>query len=263
MTLFKRMISVTAAGVTHDQPRISVVVERQADSTETTGTVDLYNLNPGKSDAIYERATSCVIQAGYPSIIATIFDGQVQRVRRPRQNLAHITHLELGDQTREVDTLGGISSRSYDGPVTVQQLINDFVGDMGLAVGPLDQVPASATITDFVWYGPSGDALTAIGKRFGVTWFEDDGLIRFRKDQPQSDAANVMVSPLTGLVGIPQPTDEGAECLMYLNPAVKIGGIINLESKSISGGFRVVGLRHDAENWAAGPFTTWVDLREL
>ena len=63
-------------------------------------------------------------------------------MRRPRENLAHITHIELGDAVRSRDTLGGITSRSYDGPVTVRQIAADFVRDMGLTFGPLDAIPA-------------------------------------------------------------------------------------------------------------------------
>ena len=136
MVLYGRHISVSVAGLVITEPRIRAVVERQADATETTGSVAIYNLAPSREGQIYERAADIQIQAGYPSTIATIFEGQVQRVRRPRENLAHITHIELGDAVRSRDTLGGITSRSYDGPVTVRQIAADFVRDMGLTFGP-------------------------------------------------------------------------------------------------------------------------------
>ena len=265
MTLFHRIIRVQVAGLTLTEPRIAASVDFPADKTQATGTVNIYNLAPANAERIYERGESITIQAGYPSTIATIFDGSVQRPRRHRQELAHITHMTLGDQVHNIARLGGETTRSYDGPVSVRQVAQDIVADMGLVVGPLDAIPGGATITNFVWNGPSQVGLTVATKRFNVKWFEDDGVIRFRaidNAQPQPDAPTVTITPDTGLVGTPQETDEGAEVVMFLNPQVKRGGIMNVQSSALSGRFRTVALRHDADNWS-GPFTTWADLRPL
>ena len=262
MVLYGRRISVSVAGLAISQPRITVAMERQADETQTTGTVAIYNLAPARQQQIFERQGPIQIEAGYPDTVASIFDGQVQRVRHPRQNLARITIIELGDMVRDAGRAGAVSSRSYDGPVTARQIATDFVADMGLTVGPLDAIPAGATRTDFAWAGPSGAGLTVALSPFNVRWFEDDGVIRFRRGMPQPDAPTVTISPETGLVGSPLSTDEGAECTMFLNPQTKVGGVLTLTSEALSGSYRIVGLRHDADNWS-GPFTTWVDLREL
>ena len=263
MVLYGRHISVSVAGLVITEPRIRATVERQADATETTGSVAIYNLAPTRERQIYERSADIQIQAGYPDTIATIFEGQVQRVRHPRQNLARITHIELGDAVRSRKTLGGITSRSYDGPVSVRQIAADFVRDMGLTFGPLDAIPADATVSNFAWAGSAAIGLQTVLRRFGTSWFEDDRVIRFRRaNRSQPDAPTVTISPSTGLVGAPLQTDEGAECTMFLNPQARIGGVLGLTSETLSGSYRIVGLRHDADNWA-DPFVTWVDLREL
>ena len=71
-----------------------------------------------------------------------------------------------------------------------------------------------------------------------------------------------MVTPMTGLVGAPEPTDEGAEVVMFLNPKAKIGGQLSLQSDTLTGLYRIVALRHEFDNWE-GAFTTWTDLREI
>ena len=239
MTLYGRHISVAVAGLVISNPRINVQIERQADGTQTTGTVKIYNLSTAREQQIYNRGSAITIEVGYPGTIATIFDGQLQRVQHPRQNLARVTHIELGDGVHEKDRLGGTTSRSYDGPVRIRQIARDFVSDMdkgktpegfggfgslgdfvpdarpalGLSVGPLDHIPADATITNFAYAGPANEGLTLALKRVGVRWFEDDGVIRFRAPgTTQPDAPTVRVSPSTGLIGAALPTDEGAEC---------------------------------------------------
>lgn len=261
--LFRRVIEVTVAGLFITQPRIRAVVEREAGESQTKGAVQIYNLSPGHSEQIYERAEAISLQAGYPSTIASIFEGNVQRVRRPRQNLAHITHIELGDMTHSPDTLGGSTNRTYEGLETYRNIVADFIFDMGLAMGPLTVIDIGLSVRDYTWSGRSTDGLTNLLGRIGIKWFEDDGVIRFQRGNfPQPDAPVISISPASGLVGTVAPTDEGVEAKMFLNPQVRIGNVIDLFSRDLPGRYRVVGLKHEADNWK-GPFTTWVDLREL
>ena len=287
MTLYRRRIVVDVAGITITEPRITAQVERHADDTQSTGGVSIYNLSPSNSDRIYERGTDIRIQAGYPDTLGTIFEGQVQRVRRHRQALAHITHIKLGDTVHAPATLGGLTIRTYAGGVSVRRIVTDIVtqdmgrqGDVqtedpsviaggqsvfrGLRIGPLDAIDPSWELINFSFTGPASEALTISLKRFGVKWYEDDGAVRFRREgMAQSDAPTITITPVTGLIGAPQPTDEGAEVVMFLHPQVKIGGILDLQSDTLTDRFRIVALVHDADNWASSPFTTWCDLREL
>ena len=47
-------------------------------------------------------------------------------------------------------------------------------------------------------------------------------------------------------------TDEGAELSVFLNPAITLGSLITLESESLEGQWKVVGIRVAADNWS-GP----------
>ena len=134
MTLFHRIIRVQVAGLTLTEPRIAASVDFPADKTQATGTVNVYNLAPANAERIYERGESITIQAGYPSTIATIFDGSVQRPRRHRQELAHITHMTLGDQVHNITRpgLGGVTNRSYDGPVSVRTGCSGYCSGHGV-----------------------------------------------------------------------------------------------------------------------------------
>ena len=87
MTYFGRRIVVDVAGLTISEPRINVLVERQSDSTQTNGHVDIYNLSDGHAQLIYDRGTTITVQAGYPTTLATIYQGAVQRVIKGRQQL--------------------------------------------------------------------------------------------------------------------------------------------------------------------------------
>ena len=118
------------AGLSITHPRITVTVERVGDQSESVGEVSIFNLSPEHAQSIYERGDAIVVQAGYPSTVATIFAGIVQRPTKGRSGLAHITHLRLGDTVRAPARLGGVTMRSYDGVARIRDIAIDFVRDI-------------------------------------------------------------------------------------------------------------------------------------
>ena len=86
-----------------------------------------------------------------------------------------------------------------------------------------------------------------------------------RSGTTQPDAPTVRVSPSTGLIGAALPTDEGAELTMFLNPQVKIGGRLELESANAVTVSTVSLACAMMQTIGQGivRFVTWTDLREL
>ena len=272
--LYDRRIRIEVAGLTIEGLRIAFDVERQSDATQNKGKATIYNLAPENEDRVYERADDVRIHAGYPETQALVFDGFSERVQRVREKLSRQTIIKLGDAVRKAGTtaptLSGETSLSLRGPQPVADIVRAIARDIGLPTGPLDAIPAAATYTNWIYSGQAAAALSTVLKTVGCTWFEDNGVLRVNRPMqagsgamPQSDAPTISVSPDSGLLDRPTETDEGAEVTMLLNPAVVVGCRIELESKSLSGAWKVVRLRHNGDNWHTGTFTTWVDLRAL
>ena len=264
MTLYRRAIRVTTAGLRIAQPRISFEVYREANETQNTGFVNIYNLAPETAQRIYQRGEDIRIEAGYPETIATVYEGSVQRVRRHRQDLAHITHITLGDAVRKSPLFGGVTTRSYFGLVPLRQIVAYIVThDLGLIIGPLDAISPHTHVPDFSWSGSSARCLTHTLRQYDLHWYEEDGVVRIRRvGNTQPDVTLVTVTPDTGLIGTPQETDDGVEVTMFLNPEIQRGGILALRSDALTGRLRVVALRHTGDNWE-GQFTTWTDCRAI
>ena len=245
--------------------RITVELDRHIDRTQDRGRVSIYNLSREHEKRIYERGGPITVSAGYPQTLAIIFDGEVQRVIRAREQLAKITHIKIGDQVRHKSRLGGVYNGSFAGPEPTRRIATDIIESLGLIVGPLDNIPEGATFDNFYWTGPADSALDALLRPVKCTWFEADGVIRInRVGMVQPDAPMIMLSPENGLIDSPIPTDEGAEVRMFLNPAVVMGAVIDLTSSDLSGRWKVVrGTRITADNWSSGRFETFCDLREI
>ena len=263
--LYGRKIEVAVAGLTISAPRINVSLNRQIDKTQDKGQCTIYNLSPEHEQQIYDRGEDISIQAGYPETLATLFEGTVQRVLRPRKGLAKLTEIQLGDAVRSKTTLSGVYSGSFRGLMPIRWLARDIIRNgLGLREGPLDNIPPPATYFEFYYLGgPATVALDTVLRRVNCTWWNNDGIIRInRVGMPQPDAPGVSKTPENGLIGIPTVTDEGAEAQMLLDPLVQVGGLLSIKSKALSGTWKVVGVSHEADNWE-GAFVTSVDLRSL
>ena len=279
--LYGRRIVVSVAEQTIRDLRIQFAIERHIDPTQQTGRCIVHNLSPANEGLIYEAGSGAPIeiQAGYPETLAVVYNGYVEDVRRVREDLTRKTDISLADTVRvagETPTIGGYSSLSLRGPRSVRSIVHRIVLDMyaadGLApaIGPLDAVPAEARYTDWYFSGSAAAALTVLLATVECTWYEDDGVIRINRPRPasagaeiQSDAPTIAVSPESGLIGRPTDTAEGAEIVTMLDPAIVLGCRIDLQSDNRSGAWKVVALRHLADNWKGGPFQTWCDLRAL
>ena len=266
--LYQRRIRTSVAGLIIEDLRQSLSIERHSDATQDRGSIAIYNLSPAHESRIRDRGGPITIEAGYPDTLAVVFEGEVQRAIRSREGTNVITRVTLGDQVRQVDRLGGVSNRVYPGVESVRRIATDLIADMDLQPGPLDAIPESATFTDFHWVGTSAGGLRALLNGAApslarLQWFEADGVVRFgRKGEAQADAPTIVLSPETGLIESPIPTDEGAEARSFLNPAIVLGCLIDLRSDTLTGMWKVVALRHSGDTWA-GEFETGVDLREV
>ena len=243
--------------------RISFEIERDIDETQAKGQVNIYNLSPENEEAIDSRGTGIRVEAGYPETKAIVFEGQIQRIIRHRENHARITRIKIGDEVRQKERLGGVYVGSVAGAVPVRQIVRDIASAIGLELGPLDAIPADATYTDFWWAERADLGLARLLRSVDCYWFESDGLIRIdREGVLQFDAPFIEVSPNTGLVRSPIHTDEGAEAVVLLNPAIQLGCQVNIKSLTVNGKWKVISMRHKADNWQ-GRFTTHIDLREI
>ena len=89
---------------------------------------------------------------------------------RKREKLSRITKIKLGDSTRNIQRLGGVTSRSYDGQETVRQIVKDVVADMNetsgdapkLELGPLDAIPEEATVSFWAWSASTGKGVLSL-----------------------------------------------------------------------------------------------------
>ena len=265
---WKHFVRCTVAGIIIEDPKISFRILRQIDGTAPEGYIALYNLNTDTEQRIHEKGADILLEAGWENTgnLGLIFDGSVGKIERERNDLSRITRIKISGkavQPGPQKRTNGSVFRGYDADgVTYKQIITDIVEDMELELGPLDAVPDGTRTWNFVGSGTS--ALDQVCQSADITWYEDDGVIRFSKagrNTEQPDAETVTIDQNIGLIGTPAILDNGARIRMFLNNRIRLGGVLTVESETLTGTYKVVAVQHSGDNWT-GPLYTDVELRE-
>ena len=270
-TLWRRVVRCTVADREFERLRIAFRISREPDAPPA-GRIDIHNLAVATEDDVLERGEEITLVAGYEETAAEIFRGRLEKVTREekrvvsrrRSGTSRITSLQVTSEAQGPELLGGFTSRGYQGEVPIRQLALDMASDFGMPITGLEAVPADATIANWVWSLSTAAGLTAILSRVGCTWHEDDGEIRINKIGSASPggSGDFGIGIASGLLGSPTLTDEGASVVTLLNPLMRLGSRVTVDSKTVQGTWKVAALAHEGDNWL-GEFQTRLSLRPI
>ena len=266
MSVFwKRKIVVNVAGLVISAPKINLDVKLDVEDTPNNGTVAIYNLSENHERQIIEKGVAITIDAGYGDVAGRLFTGSVQRVERERERLQRITKIAISSSDIENSKLGGYTERTYLGAYSVRGIVNDIVTqDLQLPLGRLDPIPEHLTVENWVWAESSHEALKNLLKTHKITAYQDgDGIIQFNVASKKSViAANITLNKENGLLESPTVTDEGIRAKSLLNPSMRIGDIVAIESNVVSGAYKIVAMTHTGSNWD-GNFNTEIEAHDV
>jgi hypothetical protein len=97
--------------------------------------------------------------------------------------------------------------------------------------------------------GNARDVLSRVALNNGADWSVQDGeLIMVPTDKVLPGEA-VLLSQETGMIGSPEATDNGLELKCLCNPALKVGGLVRVQSllDYFNGDYKIVHLQHKGD----------------
>jgi hypothetical protein len=111
----------------------------------------------------------------------------------------------------------------------------------------------------FAFIGAGKTALDKACAPTTLTWEIQNGILQIKKRNDTMSREVFLLSPDSGLIGIPKKITEGAEndsdtpkngweVTYFLNGAIGVGDYVKIESKTVTGYFRVDTVEHDGDN---------------
>ncbi|MDH0638187.1 hypothetical protein N5D52_14665 [Pseudomonas sp. GD03860] len=216
--------------------RIRFAVRRGTTSTPNTADIRVYNV----SDATAKKSQlkefgRVVLQAGYAGNYGVIFDGTIKQVRLGRESQTD-TYLDITAADGDSAYNWSVINMSLAAGSTAQDHLEATVKVMeerGVTMGQTPKLSASKLPRGKVMFGLTRDVLDNLGRTQDVSWSIQDGKMTLIPNTAYLPGDSIVVNYETGMVGLPEQTQNGVNVRMLLNPSVKIGRLLKIDNASI------------------------------
>jgi hypothetical protein len=226
---------------------ITFDVEPHAGRTPSKGTVVLNNLN--NDSVAYIESPNQVIQllAG-ETVPNLLFQGDIH----PRDSgtkwngPTRVTTIKAADGRRifrDTNFTG-----SYPPNTERDTILPDVIAAMGVKSGYIVTLPPKQYPAGWVWAGRGARALDdLLGP--DATWSIQNGALQILLTGEPLPGNAVVISAATGMIGSPERTKNGANFRHRLDPRIRPGGPVRIESREFTGDCRVTKARHLGDSW--------------
>ncbi len=203
--------------------------------TPNSARVRVYNVSADTARRAQKEFSRLVLQAGYPGNFGIIFDGTIKQVRRGRENQTD-TYLDItaadGDSAYNfavVNTTLAAGSTPADHIAAACTAMNPY----GVTQGYLPELPTNPLPRGKVMFGMAREFMRWTARTCQTVWSIQDGKAIMVPETSYMPGEIPVVTAETGMVGLPEQTQNGITIKMLLNPSVKIGRLIQVDNASV------------------------------
>lgn len=240
--------------------RIAFSVERDETRYPNNCEIAVWNLaeeTRHELDRSAENVTT-ILEAGYRDDVQQIFVGTLRRIEHVKEGPNVITRVSAGDGEEKI-AVSRVAQTFVKG-TTLQAVLKELIKALGIPEGNFkylsqlkDATGGTKLARALSFAGPASDALSQFCASVGILWSVQDGEMRFRfAGSPSGDVAP-LITPDTGLVGIPRietskdKAHKGQQVLSgtaLILPGLVPGAAFVLRSAEISGNFIALTTKH-------------------
>lgn len=236
---FDESMMVSARGMKYANPLQNNVEVKIANLVNDDVTYLLTELSPFNKNAKPKKVR---VEAGRKSTgTALVYEGDITACI-PSQPPDII--LTLKSQTGQF-AKGKIVSNSQPGKASLSKLSQQVAGSLGLN---LRFEAKDKTISNYNYSGADLKQVERLGETGAVDVYIDDGTLVVKDINVPLTGITRVLSEETGMIGIPELTEQGVKVRMLLDTQTKLGGGLKIESRiypTVNGDYVVYQLGFD------------------
>ena len=237
------------------------------DLNQTTNKCKLLirNLTATTAKKLEREDSVCILEVGYSEDIGLrrIFIGNVLTCHSKIDGTERITELEIADGHIAVrDTNVALS---YERNVSRKKAIDDVAKDMGLLVKYADDCEFTVFASGFSFIGKGRNCLDKVCEGCGLNWSIQNNTLQIIRDGGTNKPRAILLSAESGLIGFverivkgPKRTAKkkksdkkekkaGWKLTSLLQPTLSPGDLVKIETKDVTGWFKIESLRHTGQ----------------
>jgi len=221
------------SGLDLSQMHFKFKITNSDEQSPNTATIRVYNLSKSTVKQIRGEFTSVVLNAGYENgNFGVIFSGTIKQFRRGREN-ATDTYLDILAADSDVEYNFTVMNATIKG-ANSSAIINAVASKMGLPVSNNLSPTGGILPRGKVLWGMGRDIMRRTVRSQGSTWSIQNGKIQVIPLTGYLPNEAVVLNSQSGMIGLPEQTDEGIRIRSLLNPKLVIGGQAQVDNASIN-----------------------------
>lgn len=223
-------------GLDLSQLRIVFNIKRSDAQTPNAAEIRVYNVAAETANRIRKEFTSVTLQAGYESNYGIIFAGNIKQVRIGKESgVDSFIDIAAGDGDNAYNN--SVVNTTLAAGASQRDQINastQAMSSKGVSQGYIDNTGSSKLARGKVMYGMARDYLRQSADASLTSWSIQDGKIQFVQLTGVLPSQAVVLNSKTGLIGVPEQTNDGISAKCLLNPMLKIGGKVQINENDIA-----------------------------
>jgi ribosomal protein S16 len=213
--------------------KIAFTVRQWDIQTPNYTIIRVFNLSDATSKKIQKEFTKVSLQAGYQDgPFGLIFIGDVKQIRRGRVD-AVTTYLDILAADADMSYNFGVVNLSLKAGSTPTDHVTQIAKAMGLKVGYIDGLSTAKLPRGKVLYGMGRDHLRRIAASNAASYSIQNETLQIIPLTGYMPGEAVVLNSQTGMVGMPEQTQDGIRVQCLLNPNIKVGTRIQLNNADI------------------------------
>ncbi len=236
--------------------RVKFHVEQTPGSTPNKGKVEIYNLTRDSAALADQPGSQVRLIAGYIGTSEVIYVGDISAKNSK-------TELEGVDLVTRMECADGIDNyqkkfveKSYKEGTPFKQILTELAQTLSSLGAPnILGVPEDSVVSGLTLSGQSYKSMDELTGKLGLSWSIQDGVVQVVKEGGSTKDQAVLLSSSTGLVGIPKRKDNGIEITSLLQPRIRPGRQIELDSRLIKGRYIAGKVTHQGDNFGSEFYT--------
>lgn len=230
---------INPGGIATHELKIAFDVSKGIESSQNTAKISIWNLTEAHRNSVGKELDDITLEAGYippngGSNVGIIFKGQLRDVEHVREGPDIITTISCGDGDKAFRR--ATISKTFPKGTKVKDVVDELYKQLEKEGIDRGEWKFPADMPDFKRpYSMCGSCtreLDTLGRGRGFYWSSQNGVMEIIPADGFVGGI-VLITPRTGMVGTPTLTDNGVKVSALLNPEVRPGRRVRIESETL------------------------------
>ena len=247
---------------------VSFSVEKSDSESANTAKVRIWNLSDRNLRVLDTKDAVLELKAGYGANMALILVGNVTYATTSPDGADRVTEIEVADG--RVALRDTNISLSMNGAVNSKDLYEHVASRMGLSITFAKDLSFVTFPNGYSFVGKGRNALQKAADANGHKWSIQNGVIQVTLPGRPVNTRGYLLNSDSGLLSVPKrvlisqsgtnsDSLSGWEVECFLNGAIGVNDVVQLESRAASGYYRVHKVTMDGDNMVGD----WVCVAQL